>query len=68
MPLTAMTRFAGTLYLMGAAILLVLFLYGLLRGRGDVGMGMALALIFGWPLVLLNERLRSRLWKIINPN
>jgi hypothetical protein len=68
MPLTAMTRLVGTVYLLVSAVLLLLFLYALVRGRGDVGIGTALALIFGWPLVLLNDRLRTRLWKAVNPN
>lgn len=68
MPLTALTRAVGTIYLMGAAILLILFLYAILRGRSDAGLGITLGLIFGWPLVLLNDRLRARLWDAVKPN
>ncbi|MCB9979272.1 MAG: hypothetical protein H6862_06695 [Rhodospirillales bacterium] len=67
-PLTLMTRFLGTLYLMVSAGLLLLFLYAIVRGRANVSMVGTLALIFGWPLVLLNDRLRRRLWTAINPN
>ena len=53
---------------MGCAVLLVLFLYAMLRGRGEgVGMVEGLGLIFGWPLVLLNPRLRARLWTLVSP-
>lgn len=67
-PLTLMTRFLGTLYLMVSAGLLLLFLYAIVRGRGNVPIVGTLALIFGWPLVLLNDNLRRRLWTAINPN
>lgn len=69
MVLTALTKTLGTIYLLTVAALLVLFVFAILRGRGgEESLPAALGLIFGWPLVLLNERLRSRLWKIINPN
>ncbi len=68
MVLTALTKILGTIYLLTVAALLVLFVFAILRGRGgEASLPAALGLIFGWPLVLLNEHQRKRLWKILNP-
>lgn len=68
MVFTALTKTLGTIYLLSVAALLLLFVFAVLRGRGQSeNLVVTLGLIFGWPLVLLNGRQRERLWRAINP-
>lgn len=69
MVFTQLTKTIGTVYLLTVALLLLLYVFAVVRGRGQgEALPAVLGLIFGWPLVFLNARQRARLWNTLNPN